>query len=161
MNMWNWRKQIPEHEWLVDQEYVRTEYVLNQYLEYWHTEPAPEVPVRTVVRRPNADAFEDLTPIDESTLIDKSQLLDPIADNDDIDWKTDPFEMRPDSVNFETPDEIIVMIIFSDSPWLQEQLTSFCSPCPHRSNQWSSKSIDKSTAGKGDYKKFCCFCRLG
>jgi hypothetical protein len=34
--------------------------------------------------------------------------------------------MRPDSVNFETPDEIIVMIIFSGSPWLQEQLTSFC-----------------------------------
>ena len=46
-----------------------------------------------------ADAFADLTPIDESTLIDESQLLDPIADDDDIDWKIDPFEMRPDSAN--------------------------------------------------------------
>jgi hypothetical protein len=51
-------------------------------------------------------AFADLTQIDESTLIDKSQLLDPIADDDDIDWKTDPFGMRPDSV-------MIAMIEFS------------------------------------------------
>ena len=77
-------------------------------------------------RRPHADAFADLTPIDESTLIDKSQLLDPIADDDDIDWKIDPFEMRPDSVNPETPDEIIAMIKFSGSPWLQERLRSLC-----------------------------------
>ena len=59
---------------------------------------------------PHADVLADLTPIDESTLIDKSQLLDPIADDDDIDWKIDPFEMRPDSANPETPDEIIAMI---------------------------------------------------
>jgi len=68
-------------------------------------------------RRPHGDAFADLTPIDESTLIDKSQLLDPIANDDDIDWKIDPFEMRPDSANPETPDEIIAMIKFSGSPW--------------------------------------------
>ena len=67
-------------------------------------------------RRPHADAFADLTPIDESTLIDKSQLLDPIADDDDIDWKIYPFEMRPDSANPETPDEIIAMIKVSGSP---------------------------------------------
>jgi hypothetical protein len=77
-------------------------------------------------RRPHADAFADLTPIDESTLIDESQLLDPIADDDDIDWKIDPFEMRPNSANPETPDEIIAMIKFSGSPWLQEQLRSLC-----------------------------------
>ena len=47
--------------------------------------------------------FADLTQIDESTLIDKCQLLDPIADDDDIDWNTDPFEMRPDRVIPETP----------------------------------------------------------
>jgi len=50
-------------------------------------------------RRPHVDAFADFTPIDESTLIDKSQLLDPTADNDDIDWKIVPFEMHPDSAN--------------------------------------------------------------
>jgi hypothetical protein len=44
-----------------------------------------------------------------STLIDKCQLLDPIADDDDIDWITDPFEMRPDRVNPETPVDIIAM----------------------------------------------------
>ena len=42
----------------------------------------------------------------------------PIADDDDIDWITDPFEMRPDRVNPETPVEIIAMIKVSGSPWL-------------------------------------------
>ena len=42
-------------------------------------------------RRPHVDALADLTPIDESTLIEKSQLLDAIPDDDDIKWKTDPF----------------------------------------------------------------------
>ena len=53
---------------------------------------------------PHADVLADLTPIDEreSTLIDKSQLLDPIADDDDIDWKTDPFEMCSGNVNPES-----------------------------------------------------------
>jgi hypothetical protein len=65
-------------------------------------------------------------PIYESTLIDKCQLLDPIADDDDIDWNTDPFEMRPNRVNPETPVEIIAMIKVSGSPRLQEQLRSRC-----------------------------------
>jgi hypothetical protein len=88
----------------------------------------PDLPLvpRERRRRPHVDAFADLTPIDESTLIDKSKLLDHIADDDDIEWKTDQFEMRPDSVNPETSDEIIAMIEFSGSPWLQEQLRSLC-----------------------------------
>ena len=57
----------------------------------------------------HADTFADLTPIEESTLIDKCQLLDPIADDDDIDWNIDPFEMGPDRVNPETLVEIITM----------------------------------------------------
>ena len=60
--------------------------------------------------------------VTESTLIERSQLLDAIADDDDIEWKTDPFEMRPESANPETPDEIIAMITFAGSPELQEQL---------------------------------------
>ena len=43
-------------------------------------------------RRPHIDAFADITPIDESNLIERSQLLDAIADDDDIEWKTDPFD---------------------------------------------------------------------
>ena len=48
-------------------------------------------------RRAHVDAFANLTPIDESTLIERSQLLDVIVDDDGIEWKTDPFEMRPES----------------------------------------------------------------
>ena len=29
----------------------------------------------------------------------RTHLLDVIADDDDIEWKTDPFEMRPESAN--------------------------------------------------------------
>ena len=56
----------------------------------------------------------------------KCQLLDLIADDDDIDWNTDSSEMRPDRVNPETPVEIIAMIKVSGSPWLQEQLRIHC-----------------------------------
>jgi hypothetical protein len=69
------------------------------------------------MKRPDrslADAFADITLIGESTLINKGQLLDPIADDDDDnDWKTDSFEMRH-------------MFKFSGSSWLQEQLRSLC-----------------------------------
>ena len=41
-------------------------------------------------------------------------------------WKTDLFEMRPESANPETPDEIIAIITFAGSPELQEQLRSLC-----------------------------------
>jgi len=72
-------------------------------------------------RRPHVDAFADITPIDESTLIERSQLLDAIADDDDIEWKTDPFEMRPDSANPETPDAIIAMITFARASGTAEE----------------------------------------
>ena len=51
--------------------------------------------------RPHADTFAHLTPIDKSTLIDNCQLLDAIAGDDDIEWQTNPFEIRSDSVNLE------------------------------------------------------------
>ena len=69
----------------------------------------------------------------------QGSLLDPNADDDDIDWKADPFEMRPDSANPEMPDEIIALIKFSGSPWLQEQLRSLCreyiDPVPAHTSQ--------------------------
>ena len=43
--------------------------------------------------RPHVDAIADLIRIDESTLIEKSQLLDAIADYNDIELTTDPFKM--------------------------------------------------------------------
>ena len=49
-------------------------------------------------RRPHADAFADLTLIDESTLIKKSLLLDAIVDDDDIEWKIDSLERQMKSL---------------------------------------------------------------
>jgi len=46
----------------------------------------------------------------------------PFAEDDDIVWNTDQFEMLPDRVNPETPDAMIAMIKVSGSPWLQEQI---------------------------------------
>ena len=40
--------------------------------------------------RPHANAFADITLIDKSTLIERSKLLDAIADDDVIEWKPDP-----------------------------------------------------------------------
>jgi hypothetical protein len=40
-------------------------------------------------------------------------MSDLLAEDDDIDWKTDLFKMRPDRVNREMPDDI----------WLQEELS--------------------------------------
>ena len=103
-------------------------------------------------RRPHVDAFADLTSIDESTLIEKSQLLDAIADDDDIEWKKDPFEMRPESENPVTPDEIIVMITFAGSPELQKQLRSlYIDPVPAhtgRPNSFRNRSSEVGDAAQ-------------
>ena len=62
--------------------------------------------------RPHAKVFAD-PPLTEGTnLVDKSKLLDPFVDADDIDWKDNPFESA--------------MIQFESSPWLQEQLRVLC-----------------------------------
>ena len=61
-------------------------------------------------RRPHVNAIADLTSIDECTLIEESQLLVAIADDDDIKWTTDPFEMRPESGNTASPDKIIARL---------------------------------------------------
>ena len=49
----------------------------------------------------------------------ENQLLSAIADDDNIELKIDPFVMRPESANPETPDEIIAMTTFEGSPELQ------------------------------------------
>ena len=65
-------------------------------------------------------------PLTEGTnLVDRSRLLDPFVDADDIDWKDNPFQ-RAEQVNLESPDELLAMIQFEGSPWLQEQLKVLC-----------------------------------
>ena len=60
-----------------------------------------------------------------TNLVDRSRLLDPFVDADDIDWKNNPFE-RAEQENIESPDELLAMIQFEGSPWLQEQLRVLC-----------------------------------
>ena len=42
--------------------------------------------------------------------IDMSEVLDTLEDDDDIVWKPNPFEVRPDGVRFDMPDELLAMI---------------------------------------------------
>ena len=80
----------------------------------------PPVPKERLVR-PHAKVFADPPQTEGTNLVDRSRLLDPFVDADDIDWKDNPFE-RAEQVNLESPDELLAMIQFEGSPWLQEQL---------------------------------------
>jgi len=44
-----------------------------------------------------------------------------LEDDDDIEWKPDPFKIRPDSANLDSPDELLGMIRFEGSPEFQEK----------------------------------------
>ena len=59
-------------------------------------------------------------------LIAKSEVLGTLEDDDDIEWKPDPFEIRPDSVKLDSPDELLGMIRFEGSPEFQEKLRALC-----------------------------------
>jgi hypothetical protein len=59
-------------------------------------------------------------------LIAKSEVLGTLEDDDDIEWKPDPFEIRPDSVKLDSPDELLDMIRFEGSPEFQEKLRALC-----------------------------------
>ena len=77
-------------------------------------------------QRPHARAFAHPPPIEGMQLIDKSELLDPVADDDDIEWPHNPFDIRPDCASPESPDELLAMIQFEGSPGLQEKLRGLC-----------------------------------
>ena len=77
-------------------------------------------------RMPHADPFANQPPIEGANLIDKSEVLDPLADDDDIDWKENPFEIRPERAGPESPDELLAMIQFAGPPEFQEKLRSLC-----------------------------------
>ena len=76
--------------------------------------------------RPLAASFADPWSSEGSHLIAKSELLGTLEDDDDIDWKPNPFDIRPDAVNPETPDELLALIQFEGSPDFQEKLRSLC-----------------------------------
>ena len=92
-------------------------------LSVWRPDQ-PLVPKERLTR-PHAKVFAD-PPLTEGTnLVDKSKLLDPFVDADDIDRKDNPFE-RAEQENIESPDELLAVIQFESSPWLQEQLRVLC-----------------------------------
>ena len=70
--------------------------------------------------RPLAASFADPQSSEGMHLIAKSEVLGTLED-DDIEWKPDPFEIRPDSVNLDSPDESLDMIRFEGSPEFQEK----------------------------------------
>ena len=58
----------------------------------------------------------------DNELIKKKDIFDPIQDDDDIDWKYNPFDV--DSINevIETPVQLMSQITFEGSPQLQTKL---------------------------------------
>ena len=60
--------------------------------------------------------------IREEDLIKKSELLDPLEDDDDIVWKHNPFDVDYVTESGETPKELMAKITFEGSPQLQTKV---------------------------------------
>ena len=60
--------------------------------------------------------------MNEADLIKKDTLLDPLEDDDDIEWKQNPFDVDHLSESGEPPEELMAMITFEGPPQLQTKL---------------------------------------
>ncbi len=60
--------------------------------------------------------------ISAEDLIKKKDLLDPLDDDDDIEWKANPFDVESLEGPTETPEELMSKITFKGSPQLQTRL---------------------------------------
>ena len=60
--------------------------------------------------------------ISADDLIKKKDLLDPLDDDDDIEWKANPFDVESLEGPTETPEELMSKITFKESPQLQTRL---------------------------------------
>ena len=58
----------------------------------------------------------------DDELIKKKDILDPFEDDDNIDWKYNPFDVGSTDGTEKTPDQLISQIIFEGSPQLQAKL---------------------------------------
>ena len=58
----------------------------------------------------------------DDELIMKKDIFDPIADDDDIDWKYNPFDVDTIDDIIETPEQLMSQITFEGSTQLQTQL---------------------------------------
>jgi len=58
----------------------------------------------------------------DDELIKKKDFLDPIEDDDNIDWKHNPFDVGSVVGSEETPEQLMSLITFEGSPQLQAKL---------------------------------------
>ena len=58
----------------------------------------------------------------DDELIRKKDIFDPIADDDDIDWKYNPFDVDTIDEVIETPEQLMSQITFEGSTQLQTKL---------------------------------------
>ena len=58
----------------------------------------------------------------DNELIRKKDIFDPIADDDDIDWKYNPFDVDTIDEVIETPEQLMSQITFEGSTQLQTKL---------------------------------------
>jgi len=65
--------------------------------------------------------------ITEMDLIRKDSLLDPIEDDDDIEWPDNPYEVNTLDESSESPTELLALITIKGSPpWLQTNFKALC-----------------------------------
>ena len=60
--------------------------------------------------------------IKEEDLIKKKDILDPLEDDDDTEWKPNPFDVDHVDESGERPEELLVKITFEGSEQLQTKL---------------------------------------
>ena len=58
----------------------------------------------------------------DDELIKKEDIFHPIEDDDNIDWKYNPFDVDSTDGTEETPDQLMSQITFEESPQLQAKL---------------------------------------
>ena len=71
---------------------------------------------------PRQRKIRDHPPINEAELIKKRDIFDPLEDDDDIDWKHNPFDVDFIDDKRESPEQLMSKITFKGSPQLQTRL---------------------------------------
>jgi hypothetical protein len=71
---------------------------------------------------PRAREIRDHPPISEAELVKKRDIFDPLEDDDDIDWKHNPFDVDFINDERESPEQLMSKITFKGSPQLQTRL---------------------------------------
>jgi hypothetical protein len=71
---------------------------------------------------PRPRKIRDHPPISEAELVKKRDIFDPLEDDDDIDWKHNPFDVDFIDDEWESPEQLMSKIAFKGSPQLQTRL---------------------------------------